>query len=44
VERGAIDLGINGDGGNAHFTARAQNAHRDLSSISNQNLFEHSGF
>ena len=41
VERGAIDVGINRDGGDTHFTARADDAHRDLSPVGDQNLLEH---
>ena len=42
MERGAVDVGIDGDGGDAHFAAGAHDAHRDLSSIGDQNLLEHS--
>src|SRR5271165_1233139 len=41
VERGAIDVGVDSDGGDAHFAAGADNAHRDLSPVSDQNLLEH---
>ena len=41
VERGAIDVGINGDSADTHFTARADDAHRDLSPVGDQNLLEH---
>src|ERR1035438_2342921 len=41
MQCGAIDLGINDDGGDAHLAAGAYDAHRDLSPISDQNLLEH---
>jgi hypothetical protein len=43
MERGAVYVGINGDGGDPHFAARAHNAHRDLSPIGDENLLEHAG-
>src|ERR1019366_259492 len=39
---GAVDVGVDGDGGNAHFAAGADDAHRDLSPVGDQNLLEHS--
>src|SRR5580700_9547946 len=41
VERGAVDIGIDGDGRDAHLAAGAYDTHCDLSSIGNQNLLEH---
>src|SRR3984885_10721135 len=41
VQGWAIDVGINRDSGNAHFVARADDAHRNLSAIGNQNFLEH---
>src|SRR5260370_18896167 len=42
MESGAVDVGINGDGGDAHFAASAYDAHRNLSPVGDQNLLEHS--
>src|SRR5271156_5778090 len=44
MERGAVNVGINDDGCDTHFAARAQDAYRDLSSISDQNFLEHYWF
>src|ERR1700683_5527942 len=41
VERGTIDIGIDGDSSDAHFAAGAEDAHRDLTSVGDQNLLEH---
>ena len=42
MECGAVDVGIDGDGGDAHFAAGGDDAHRDLSPVGDQNLLEHS--
>ena len=41
MERGAVDIGIDGNGRDADFAAGANDAHRDLSAIGDQNLLEH---
>ena len=38
VQRGAIAFGIDRDGRNVHFAARADNAHGDLAAIGDQDL------
>src|SRR5580698_10850947 len=41
VEGGAVDVGINGNGSDAHFVASTNDAHRDFSPVGDQNLLEH---
>jgi hypothetical protein len=41
MQRGAIDVGINRDGGDSHLVARADDADSNLSPICDENLFEH---
>ena len=41
VERATIDIGVNGDRGDAHFATCAHDANSDLSAIGNQDLLEH---
>ncbi len=41
VQRGAIDVAVNGYTGDAEIAASAQNAHRNFPAISNEQLFEH---
>ena len=41
VERFAVGVAEDGDGLNAEFAAGADNAHRDLTAIGNQNFLEH---
>ncbi len=43
MQRGAIDIGEDGDGGNAHLAASADDPDRYLSTIGNENLLEHAG-
>ena len=42
MERSAVNVGIDSDGGDAHLAAGAYDAHRDLSPVGDQNLLEHS--
>ncbi len=37
----AVCLGVDGDGGNAHLTAGADNTHRNLAAVGNQNFRKH---
>ena len=41
VERGAVDGGVNGDGGDPHLMAGANYAYRNLPPIRDENLLEH---
>jgi hypothetical protein len=41
MQRGTIHIGVNDDGGNSHFVACAQYAHRNLAAIGYKNFFEH---
>ncbi len=41
VERGSVDVGIDGNGRDAHFAAGAHDAYRNFSAIGDQNLLEH---
>ena len=41
VERGAIDVGEDGDRADTHLAAGANHAHRDLTAIGDQDLLEH---
>src|SRR5689334_13554046 len=41
VQRAGVRLRIDGDGGNMQIAAGANNAHRDLAAICNQNLAKH---
>ena len=41
VAGGAVGVGIDGHTGDAHLAQRADDAHRDLAAIGNQNLAEH---
>ena len=40
VERGAVGIGVDGDGGDAHFAQRADDAHGDLAAVGDQDLAE----
>ena len=40
VERGAIDLGVNGDGGDPHLVERARDADGNLATVCDENLAE----
>ncbi len=40
VERGAVDVGVNGDGGDAEFAAGADDADGDLSAVGDEDLAE----
>ncbi len=44
VERGAVRIRIDGDGGDAQLAAGADDAHRNLSAVGNQDLLEHGAF
>jgi hypothetical protein len=41
MQRGAVDVRVNGDGGNPHLVAGANHAYRDLPPVRDQNLLEH---
>ncbi len=41
VQRGTIDIGVDGDRGNSHLVAGADDAHGDLAPVRDENLFEH---
>jgi hypothetical protein len=41
MQRSAIDVGINGDGTDAHLAAGANDAYGDFPAIGDQYLFEH---
>jgi hypothetical protein len=39
----AVHVRVNYDRGNSHLVARAQHAHRNLSSVGDENFLEHRG-
>ena len=41
VERGTVDIGVNGDGSDPHFVTGADHAYRNLATIRDENLLEH---
>ena len=43
VQRAAVGLGVDGDGGDAHDAAGAGDAHGDLAAVGDQDLAEASG-
>ena len=44
VERGAIDVGVDGDGGDAHLVERAGDADGDLAAVRDEDLLEGAGW
>ncbi len=41
VERGTVDLGVNGNGSDPHLVTRADHAYRNLATVRDENLLEH---